>query len=140
WSDPSGIIRPVQQGLSLFRPAIKRTRRTIFPDLREVTTHRAPAFDLALVVNTSAPHVVAAVPLKPTARIFVIDPTFFLPNCYRLRRLYFEEVELGIVTIGIELCVLEPRCRKLLSSISHVLATENAECQHFLRSQFRFEI
>jgi hypothetical protein len=57
-----------------------------------------------------------------------------------LRRGYLEEIQLGIMTIGTELCVLEPRSRKFLSAISHVFATEHTQLEQFFGCQFRFEI
>lgn len=44
------------------------------------------------------------------------------------------------MTIVTQLCVLEPRSRKFLSAISHVLATEHTQFEHFLGRQFGLEI
>jgi hypothetical protein len=70
----------MKQGLSLPAPAIERPPGTILSELRNVTLHSAPPFNLSLVVNASAAHVVTAVPLEPATRIFVINPTLLFPN------------------------------------------------------------
>lgn len=78
------IVGPMQERLSLSPPAIYCATRTVLLELRDMALHRAPAFDLALIVGTSASQVVAAVPLEPSARIFVINPTLPAPDRKRL--------------------------------------------------------
>ena len=108
----------MQKRLSLSSPAIEGARRAVRFDLRDVATHRAPTFDLPLVVRTPAAHVVTAVPLEPATRILMIDPTVLLPHGQRLRRIHFEEIEFGIVLFGAELRAFEPRRREFFLAIS----------------------
>jgi hypothetical protein len=70
----------MEQRLPLASTAIKRPLRTILLQLCDVTFHGSPSFDLSLVVGTPAAHEVTAIPLKPAARIFVIDPTLPPPH------------------------------------------------------------
>lgn len=100
-SDSSRVIRPLKQGLSLAGSAIEHSSRAILSELGNVTLGGAPSLDLALVVNAPAARVVAAIPLEPTARIFVIYPALLFPNRQRLRRGHFEEVLRGIMAIGV---------------------------------------
>jgi hypothetical protein len=62
----------VQQCLPLLASAIKSTPWTVFLELGNMSPHGAPAFDLTFVVDAAPAHVVAAIPLKPTARIFLV--------------------------------------------------------------------
>ena len=75
----SGIISPVQQRLALPAPAVLVTGRAVLLDLGDMACHGQPAFDLAFVVCTAPAHVVAAIPLEPTARIIGMDPAFGAP-------------------------------------------------------------
>jgi len=70
----------VQQGLSLPPAAIERVWWAILFDLGQVPFYRTPTRYLSLIIDASAAQVIAAIPLKPPARIFVIDPTFLLPD------------------------------------------------------------
>ena len=108
----------MKQRLALFRPAFCFAFRTILPDLCDVTTHGAPAFDLSLVVRTTAAHVIPAVPLKPTARIFVIDPAILLPDRERLRGVHLEEIELRIVLRVTKFRFMKPRSGEFFAAIS----------------------
>ena len=140
YSHLSGIVRPMQQRLSLFATAIKCSLRTILLELRDVTPHGAPSFDLSLVVRTTASHKVAAVPLKPTARVFVIDPTFLLPNPERLRCVHPKIIQIRIVTLVTEPGAPEPGRGKLFTTVSQVLATKYPQLQHLFRCQLRVEV
>ena len=129
----------MQQRLPLFPSALQLTRRTVLPDLRNVPPHRAPTFDLSLVVRTAPAHVIPAIPLKPATRIFVIDPPFLLPVRQRFRGVDAEVVQLRIVPLATELRTPEPRRRKLSGAVSHVLPAEDSEFEHLARCQFGFE-
>lgn len=102
-SNFSRVISPVQQRLSLPSTTIEIAWRTVFLELGKVTTRRAPTFDLAFIVRTATAHVVAAIPLKPTARIFVIDPAVLPPDREGLRRIEAKKIQLWIVPFGTEL-------------------------------------
>src|ERR1043166_10086 len=130
----------MKEGLSLPRAAFEFARWTVFFQLRNVTANRAPAFDLALVVNGTTAHVITAVPLKPAAWILVIDPTLLAPHRERHRSVHRKIVELRIVTVRRELRLPKPRRRKLVAAVSHVLAAKHAQLEHLLRGQLRLEI
>src|SRR6476646_3132343 len=50
-------------------------------DLRHVATHSVPAPDLSRILFWYSPaHVVAAIPLEPSARIVGMNPTLFAPH------------------------------------------------------------
>jgi hypothetical protein len=70
----------MEQRLSLLWAAIERAGGTIFPDLSDMTADGAPAFDLPLIVDASPSQVVAAIPLKPATRVFLVKPTIFSPD------------------------------------------------------------
>src|SRR5687768_3576677 len=130
----------MQQRLPLAGPAEEVAAHAVFPDLREVACHRAPAFDLARVVGTAPADVVTAVPLEPAARILVVDPAFLPPFRKRLRRVDAEAIERAVVALGAELRVLEPVVRKLRGAVGHVLAAEYAEPEHLFRRELRLEV
>ena len=63
----------MQQGLPLTGAAKEIAGLTIIANLCNVAPKRLPAFDLPLVfVRHSAAQVVAAIPLKPAARIVLV--------------------------------------------------------------------
>ena len=62
----------------------------------------APTLDLALVVGTTPPEIVTAIPLEPAARVLHVNPPFPAPDRERLRGIDAEEIELGSVTLGTE--------------------------------------
>ena len=88
------VVGPMQQGLPLFATAIEIALAAILLDLGDVPPHGLPAANLPGVVGAAAAHVVAAVPLEPAARVFVIDPALLLPIPKRLRGVDLEEVQL----------------------------------------------
>jgi hypothetical protein len=60
----------MQQRLTLARPAGHIARLAMALQLADVTPNGLPASDLAgIFLGNAAPHVVAAIPLKPAARI-----------------------------------------------------------------------
>src|SRR5688572_7079167 len=130
----------MQQSLALARAAVEVSVAAMLLELGDVAADGSPAADLALVVRTAATEVVTAVPLKPAARIFVIDPAFLSPSFQRLRGIHAEQVQLWIVPLRAESGLFEPGERELLFTIRHVLAAENAEREHLLRRQFGTEV
>ncbi len=81
----------MQQRLALLSAAIKITWTAIERDLGNVAAHGLPAFDLLRVfpaptvgVGQAAAHVVAAIPLKPAARVVRMNPALRLPDQERL--------------------------------------------------------
>ena len=134
------IICPVQQRLPLPAAAVERARRTIFLDLRDVPPHCSPSLYLPLVVRTPATEIIPAIPLKPAAWIFLIDPAVSLPDRKRLRGVHFEEIQIRIVLLMAQPCVAEPGGGKLSPAISQVLAAKDAQFEHLWRSELRSEI
>src|SRR5262245_13081356 len=104
-----------------------------------MTRNRAPAADLPRIVRAPAAHVVTAVPLKPAARILRPNPTVAAPDRKRLGGIDPEEVQVRIVAFGTEPRPLEPAGGKFGTAVGHVLAAEDAECEHLFRRQLRTE-
>src|SRR4030095_5606415 len=99
----------------------------------------APAFDLALVIETTPPEIVAAIPLKPSTWILIINPAFPAPDREGLRGIHAEKIELGGVTLGTEPGLGKPVVREFRPTICHVFAAKNSEPEHLFRGQLRFE-
>src|SRR5687767_11943758 len=112
-SDPPAVIRPMQDSLSLPAAAVKIARLAVGDDLRHVPADRPPSSNLPRIVGRPATHVVAAIPLKPSARIRRPDPTVAPPDGQRLRGVDAKVIQLGIVVRRAELCPREPACREL---------------------------
>src|SRR4029079_4720996 len=126
--------------LPLLAAAIQSSARTILLQLRHVTLHCSPTLNLSLVVGTTAAEVVAAIPLKPAARIFVIDPTLPPPHDQRLRRVHAKTIQLWIMTFMTKFRVAKPFRRKFFPAVSHILAAEYSQLQHLFGRQLGFEI
>ena len=109
-------------------------------DLRHVPRDRPPPPDLPRIVGTPASHVVAAVPLKPAARVLSADPSLLPPNRERLRRGDAEEVEPSIVPRRRQFGAREPAGRKFGAAVGHVLPAECAELEDLLRRQLGPEL
>src|SRR5262249_35458642 len=107
--DLPAVVRPVQQRLALALAAQEIARLAVALDLAHVATDRLPAPDLAAVlVRHAAPHVVAAVPLEPAARIIAMDPALAAPLRQRLARVDAEEIERAVALARRELRADEP--------------------------------
>ena len=130
----------MKQRLSLTGSALGFAARAVLSDLGNVPAHGAPTFDLALVIGTPPPHEVAAIPLKPAAWIFVIEPAVFSPLRQWLRRVNAKAVELCIMTVRGQPRILKPGGGKFRPAVSHVLAAEYTQLEHFPRGQFRMKI
>ena len=102
-----------------------------------MASHRSPALGLSLIIVASPTHVVAAIPLKPTSRIFLIDPPFLTPNRKRLRRQDPKTIQRGIMPLAAEFRTTKPLSRKLSSTVGHVLPTKNAKRKHLLGREVR---
>src|SRR3974390_65874 len=131
----------MQQRLPLARAAHRIPGLAVFPDLLDVTPHRLPALDLARVfLRHAAAHVIAAVPLKPAARIIGVNPTFLPPFGQRLARVEAEIIERAVTAFRGKFRAREPTRGKLLATVGHVLAAEDAEPKHLFRRQVRLEL
>src|SRR5689334_1554427 len=87
------IVRPVKEGLSLPSPAIQIAPGTMLLQLRTVTANGPPSFDLPQVIGMPAARVIAAIPLKPAARIVGMNPPLLAPHFEGLRSIDAEIVE-----------------------------------------------
>ena len=82
-------------------------------------------------------HVVAAIPLKPTSRIFLVDPPFLTLNRERLRRQDPKSIQRGIMPLAAKFRTAQPLSGKLSSAVGHVLTTEDAKRKHLLGRELR---
>jgi len=123
--------------LPLPRPTVDVSYFAVEPHLRNVASHRSPALGLSLIIVAAPTHVVAAVPLKPTSRIFLIDPPFVAPNRKRLRRQDPKTIQRRIMPLAAKFRTAKPLSRKLSSAIGHVLPTKDAERKHLLGCEVR---
>src|SRR5262249_9477509 len=111
------------------------------PDLRRVSSDGLPALDLPrILIGDAAAHVVAAIPLKPAARVVGMDPPLMTPNRQWLASIDPEIVQRTIATRPSQLGACEPARRKLLAAIGHVLAAEHAKGEHLLRAEVRAKV
>src|SRR5262245_33648287 len=94
----AAVVGPVENRLPLPPPALEIAGLAVLADLRHVPRDRPPPSDLPRIVRGPPPHVVAAVPLKPAARILSADPALLPPHRERLRRADAEEVEPWVVS------------------------------------------
>lgn len=130
----------MQQGLSLPRPAVQRPRGTVVTYLRNVPADGPPALDLPFIVRTAAAKIIAAVPLEPSTRVFFVEPSLLSPNRERLGCIDAKEIQLRVMTLGAQLCPIEPACRKFIATIGHISAAENSQLKHLFRREFRSEV
>jgi hypothetical protein len=138
-SDPAAVVGPLEQGLSLLRPTADVTLAAMPAYLGYVPSHGLPSSDLPLVIGAAPAHVIPAVPLKPSPRIFVVDPALLDPVSQRLGSADFEVVETRVMILRRELRMREPGWGKLRLAICHVLAAKDTEREHLLRGQVRSE-
>src|SRR5262249_906003 len=110
-------------------------------DLLHVSPHGPPPFDLATVFFRHAPaQVIAAVPLKPAARLIGMDPPPGAPFRKRLACVDAEEVEPAVAAAGCQLGTRKPALGEFLAAVGHVLAAEYAKSKHVLRRQVGLEL
>src|SRR6476620_1430858 len=77
----SAIIRPVQEGLPLALAAGLITMFAVALKLGNVAAHSVPAPDLPRILFWHSPaHIVAAIPLEPSAWIVGMNPPFLAPH------------------------------------------------------------
>src|SRR5271156_5394647 len=133
-SNLAAVVRPVEQSLALPWPTHGIAGLAILLNLRDVSSDRLPALNLACVLGRCAsPHVISAIPLKPAAWILGMYPSFLSPNREGLACVNAEVIE-GAVAVGErQLSVRKPAGRKFIAAVRHVLAAEYAEGEHLLR-------
>jgi hypothetical protein len=122
----------VQDGLPLFATTRQVEALTIPLQLDDVPPNRAPAPDLARIIAASATKEIAAIPLKPTARILFVNPATISPNRQRLGRVDAKAIQCRIVLIWTQLGLIKPLPGKFGRAIRHVLAAKNSKSQHLL--------
>jgi hypothetical protein len=123
----------MEQRLALLPPTVEIASATILLQLSDVTSHRAPAFDLALIVLAAAPEIVTTIPLKPAARILRINPAFLAPERERLGSVDLEKVQGRVMPLRTEFRPLEPVIRELFSTVSHIFPAKDPQPEHLLR-------
>src|SRR5262245_27447263 len=112
----------------------------MFLHLPHMAADRLPALDLpAVLVWQAATHVIAAIPLKPAARIVRINPAFAFPFRQRLARIHAEKIAARIAASRRQLRAGKPATGKFAPAVGHVLAAEHAEPEHLSRRQLRLE-
>ena len=130
----------MEQSLALSWPAIKRLRRTVLLNLRNMPAHRPPPAYLPFIVRATTAVIITAVPLKPTSRILVIDPPLLAPYGKWLRRIDSKKIQFRIVAFRAKLRLFEPIRRKFVAAVRHILSAKNTKAEHLLRRQFRLEV
>src|SRR6185295_1201193 len=135
----SAVVCPVQGGLPLAPPTFEIARFAVLPNRRHVPRDRPPASNLPGVVDGSAAHVVAAIPLEPPTWILLVDPSAATPHGARLRGVHAETIQPRVMPLGAQPGAGDPAPWKLLLAIRHVLPAEDAEPQQLFRRQIRHE-
>ena len=80
-SNSAAVVCPMQKSLALALTTRQVARFAMSLNLRNVPPHRLPAGDLPLILlRQAATHIVAAIPLKPTARVVGVNPALATPN------------------------------------------------------------
>src|SRR5579863_1722575 len=144
-SNLPAVVGPVQQRLALPLAAGDVARLAMALHLADVPPDCLPAADLTRVlVRDAASQIIAAVPLKPAARIVAIEPALAAPDRQRLAGIDAEIVQRLVARFFRELGARKPARRKFLAAISHVLTAEHTEPQHLrgreIGAKFRIEV
>ena len=130
------VIGPLQQCLSLSGSARKVAWLTVIAQLRCMSSKCLPAFDLAhVLVGHAAPHIVAAIPLEPSARIVGMEPSLSSPLRQGAAGIDPKVVQGAVSPARRKFGPFEPASRKFRCAIGHVLSAEYSQRQHFLRRQ-----
>lgn len=107
--------------------------------LHDVSFNCTPTFDLTDIIRATPSRIVAAIPLKPAARIIGVNPPSLTPDRQRLRCIHSEVVERSQTSMRRELRALEPTRWKLLLAISQVFSAKHSQLKHLFRRKFRLE-
>jgi len=118
----------VEHGLPLLSPAFEVAGSAVVPNGGHVPHDRAPASNLPGVVGASPADVVAAISLKPPARILPVNPAVATPDGERLRRIYAKTVQARIVPLAAQPRASEPALRKLGAAVGQVFPAETPSC------------
>lgn len=125
----------MKQGLPLFRATGEVAAPAVLAQLRNMPTNGAPTLDLTLVIRATPTKVVTAIPLKPAARVFVINPPLLAPNRERLGGVDLKKVEFRVMTVGTEFGSKKPVAGELCRTVSHISAAEDTELEHLFWRQ-----
>jgi hypothetical protein len=144
-SNLATIVGPVQQSLALTRAAHWIAWLAMPSNLRDVSSDRRPAFDLARIFGRhAAAHVVPTIPLEPAAWVVGMNPALVAPDRQGLASIDAKIVKRWVGTGCREPRAHKPARGKFVAAISHVLSAEDAEGKHLFRRQlgakFRVEI
>src|SRR5688500_9599233 len=85
-SDPAAVIRPREERLWRSATEVNFARLAVADDLRHMPADRAPSAYLPRIVGRPTAHVVAAIPLEPSARVLRTYPPLSPPHGERLGR------------------------------------------------------
>jgi hypothetical protein len=83
----------VQQCLALAATASQISRFAVFLQLRYVAPNGASTRDLSQIIFTATPGIVAAIPLKPAARVVWMNPALATPFRERLRGVHAKMIQ-----------------------------------------------
>src|SRR5512138_2155614 len=106
-SERPTVVRPMEHGLPLLPSTVEVTRLAVFANRGDVPRDGAPPPNLPRVVARPSTHVIAAIPLKPSAGVLRVNPTMAPPLRERLGGIHTEVIESRIVPIR-----AQPRARK----------------------------
>lgn len=127
--------------LPLPGPAGPIAAPTMHHKLCDMPRNRPPTTDLPLILTRDASaHIVATVPLEPTARIIRIDPALFPPDRKRLRRIHAKVIERRVMPFRAKLRPFEPACWKFSATVRHVFSAKHPERKHLGWRQVGLEI
>src|ERR1700761_2792586 len=135
------VVSPMQQRLTLPLAAGDVAGLAVLLNLPHMTANRLPAPDLpGVLVRDAAAHVIAAIPLKPAARIVLVDPALLAPHRQRLAGIDAEIIQRAVALSAGKLGAGKPAFREFLAAVGHVFAAEHAEAEHLRRRQFGTEV
>lgn len=96
-----------------------------------------PALNLPRILpRNSTAHVIATIPLKPSARIIGIYPSFLPPGRKRLTRADAKVIQRAVASGRRKPGACEPALRKFFAAVRHVFTAEYTEGKHLLRGKF----
>jgi len=117
----------MQNSLPLFWPALEIAFPAVFAKLSDVPLYRLPSLDLSFVIGAASAHIVSTVPLEPSSGVFIVYPALLYPVGQRLRSIYTEKVQLGVVELMAKFRLFEPFLRKFFPAVCHIFTAENTQ-------------
>src|SRR5215831_8586477 len=130
----------MQQRLPLLAPAGEVATLAVLAELRNVSPHRFPPLDLALIIKATSSHKVPAIPLKPTPRIVGVNPPFPAPDLKWLRCVHTEVIKLRIMAFVTKLRPRKPTIRIFRFTIGHILTAKYPQLEHLFWREFWLKI